>query len=386
MRILAIGLAAALAAGTGWGQAGGGAAGGAGTAGGFGRIGRGGSSMPGNTSVNQRPLFLSGKVALSDGSNLPEPVKIERICGASARLESYTDLKGRFSFEVGRSQDLPDASEDASNGNFGVPNRARDRSPFACDLRVSLPGFRSETISLSESRYMDSPDMGTIVLRRIANVEGLTISATSALAPKDAKKAFDKGMEAVNKKNAAEAQKDFEKAAELYPRFAAAWYELGLLNEGQNRFDDARKSYAQSVTADAKFIPPHERLAWIALRESKWQELADDSDTILKLDPIDYPDAYYLGGVAHLQLGNWDVAEKDAREAIARDTAHKNPRAPYVLALALAQKHDFDAAAPLLRTFLEQNPNASDAGTIRQQLAAIEEAARQKAASAQAKQ
>ena len=37
-------------------------------------------------------------------------------------------------------------------------------------------------------------------------------------------------MEASDKKNGVEAQKDLEKAVAIYPRYAAAWYELGLLN------------------------------------------------------------------------------------------------------------------------------------------------------------
>lgn len=377
MRIFTIGLAAMAVSVAAWGQVGS-----AGSMGGFGRM----SPTPGaNTSPTQRSIFISGKVALSDGTAFPEPARIERVCGVASRVEAYTDLKGRFSFEVGRTQEVPDASSDESAGLSAGSRRSRDRSPFVCDLRVSMPGYRSETVSLADKQYMDNPDLGTITLHRIANVEGLTVSATSALAPKDAKKAFEKGNEAINKKNFTEAQKNFEKAAELYPRYAAAWYELGRLSEGQNNFDEARKNYGQAVTADSKFIPPHERLAWIDLRDSKWQELAEGADNIVRLDPVDYPDAYYLGGVANLQLGNLDVAEKDAREAMNRDTGHKNPRAPYLLALILAQKHDYDAAAPLLRTFLEQNPAASDAATVRQQLAAVEEAARKKASAEPAK-
>jgi hypothetical protein len=48
-----------------------------------------------------------------------------------------------------------------------------------------------------------------------------------------------------------------------------------------------------------------------------------------------------------------------------------------VLALILAQKHDYAAAGPLLHAFLEQNPDLPDAPNIRLQLASIEEAARQ---------
>lgn len=377
MRTLAIGLAACLAIGTASGQIGGSLGGGLGNSG---RMGGGNnpnsSTLGSNGALTQRPLFVSGKVALSDGAALPEPVKIERSCAASTRVETHTDLKGRFNFELGRPQELADASDQTAGG---ASRTARSRSSMDCELRFSLPGFRMETVSLAEDRYLDNPDLGTIILRRIANVEGLTVSATASLAPKDAKKAYEKGLEANGKKNAAEAQKDFEKAVEIYPRFAAAWFELGRLNEQKNQFDDARKSYAQAVVADAKYIPPHERLAWIALKDAKWPELAEHSDAILRLDPIDYPDAYYLSGVGNFQLKNYDVAEKSAREAMTRDKTHMNPRAPYLLGLILAQKHDFVASAPLLRAFLEQNPDAPDAANIRQQLASIEQAAEEAA-------
>ncbi len=383
MRILAIGLVATLAAVPGWAQIGGSLGGG--TSGGFG--GRGGSLGNGTntptlgepSSTGQRNVYVSGKVVLSDGAALPQPVKIDRACGGVVRVEGYTDLKGRFSFEVGRGDELPDVSSQTQTvgGPLGVPTRSRgDRGLLDCDLRFTLPGFRTEMLSLANSRYLDNPDVGTIILRRIANVDGLTVSATSSLAPKDARKAFEKGQEAANKKNPAEAQKEFEKAVSLYPRYAAAWFELGRLNEQKEQFDDARTAYGQAVAADAKYIPPYERLAWIALRESKWQEIAGDTETILRLDPIDYPDAYYLSGVANLQLGNLDLAEKSAREALERDPTHKNGRAPYVLGLILAQKHDYAGAAPLLRAFLEKNPEVSDAPVIRQQLAAIEDAAK----------
>ena len=375
MRYLAIGLW--LAAGIAWGQFGGGRGAG-GSAGNAGRIGSTGNFPSLGDSPASRTIFVSGKVALSDDAPLPEAVKIDRLCSGTTRSVAHTDLKGRFSFELFRSTEIADASSEASDslGNIADRRMGRNQSLLGCELRFSLPGFRTESVSLAEERSLENPDLGTIILHRIANVEGLTVSATAALAPKDAKKLYEKGVEALTKKNSAEARKNFEKAVEIYPRYAVAWYELGILNEQRNQFDDARKSYSQAIAADAKYIPPHERLAWIALRESKWAEVAEHSDAVLRLDPIDYPDSYYLSAVGNFQLGNLDAAEKSAREAVERDKGHKNPRASYVLALTLAQKGNFRDAAPLLRSFLEQNPDVPDAVAVRQQLASVEEAAK----------
>ena len=390
MRALAMGFVTCLVAGHAWGQIGsspGNTSGGpgrantptnTGTTGGLGSVGSLGSSGMGSMGgVGDRPIYISGKVTLSDGAALPEPVKIERICGGATRVATHTDMKGRFSFDLTRSTEIGDASDQIASGTLRTNRMSRDRMTMDCELRFSLPGFRMENVPVGSDRFLDNPDLGTVILHRIANVEGLTVSATASLAPKEAKKAYEKGMDAVAKKKPAEAQKYFAQAVELYPRYAAAWFALGRLNEEQNKFEEAQKPYGQAILADAKFIPPHERLAWIALRDTNWQEVAGQSDTILSLDPIDYPDAYYLSGVGNFQLGKLDVAEKNAREAMTRDTAHRNPRAPYLLGLILAQKRDFAAAASSIRAFLEQNPNEPDVSAIRQQLAAIEQAAEQ---------
>lgn len=335
----------------------------------------------------QRPVFLSGKVALSDGTVPPEPVKIERVCNGSPKLEGYTDRKGHFSFEVGRNMEIPDASTGRDRGtdqlnslpgsaSDGARGMGIDRRLFGCDIRAVLPGYRSNPITLSAVHYMDNPDLGTIILHRLGNSEGLTISATSSLAPKDARKAFEKGLEAAGKGKTDEAKTNFEKATAVYPRYAAAWFELGKLNEQSAQLDAARKNYEQALEADSKYVQPYERLSLIALKAEDWQGLAGLSDKLLSLDPLNFPSAYYMNGVANMQLQHYDVAEKNMREAIRMDSANKNPRSQYVLGLVLAQKHDFVASAESLRAFLAASPQAPDAEIIRKQLSEVEESAR----------
>jgi len=347
------------------------------------------TTPPGSNVPEQRPIFISGKVALSDGTAPSEQVKIERVCNGSPRLEARTDRKGRFSFQLGQNLEFQDASangQDGFGGGFGVPRgpafgsnaSLRDNNLFGCELRATLPGYRSDPVSLANIHYLDNPDLGTIILHPIAHVEGMTVSATTALAPKDARKAYEKGLEAAAKKNPDEAQKDFEKAVAVYPKYAAAWFALGQINEQRDHGEEARKAYDQSIAADSKFVPPYERLSYMALKESKWQELADTTDHMLQLNPYDYPSGYYLSSVANLQLQHLDVAEKNAREAIRLDPLKKNARVHYVLGLILAQKREFTASAESLQTFLNADPNAPDADIVRKQLEKVEAAAKEK--------
>jgi superkiller protein 3 len=219
---------------------------------------------------------------------------------------------------------------------------------------------------------MDNPDVGTIVLRRLGNVEGLTISATTALAPKDARKAFEKGRESAKKGKLEDAQKNFAKAVEVYPKYASAWFELGRLHEQGNRIEDARKAYAEALAADSKFVSPYLQLAGLSARENKWQEVLDTTDRVIRLNPVDFPFAFFYNAIANLQLQKLDAAEKSAREALKLDERHRIPKIEHVLGIVLAQKNQLKEASEHLEAYLKFAPQASDADMVRKQLAEVD--------------
>jgi tetratricopeptide (TPR) repeat protein len=282
--------------------------------------------------------------------------------------------------DASSSSAMPDfLGGNSRRSNGAIPASGIERSLFGCDLRAELAGYRSDVITLANRHYMDNPNVGTIILHRLGKDEGQTISVNSAQAPKDARKAYEKGMEAISKKNPDEAQKNFEKAVEVYPKYSAAWFALGRLQEQRDRAEEAGKAYRQAIAAEPKLIPPYERLSWLALNASKWQELADWTDQLLRLNPLATAETYYFSSVAQFQLQHYDIAEKNAREAIRLDSANRIARTHYVLGLALAQKQNFTASAESLRHYLDVSPNIQDAELIRKQLSQVEEAAKEEA-------
>jgi len=341
------------------------------------------NSMPG-TSFPTRPLFLSGKVVMEDGTPPPDPVAIQIVCRMTPRTVAYTDRKGNFSVDLNdRSNDIfSDASE--SSRGFSAPTRGGGQERSICPgdpsltsatLQVELAGFSSDVINLGTRHALDNPDIGTLLLRRRGNVEGLTISATSALAPKDAQKALEKGRADAAKQKWPDAEKEFQKAVTIYPKYAAAWLELGNVQRQQKDAEGARKSYAQALAADSKFVSPYLQLASMAAGEQKWQEVVDDTDRLLHLNPVDFPQAWAINATAYYYLGKKDEAEKSAREGISHDPAHRYPRMNYLLGVLLSQKQEFAAAAENIREYLKYAPNAPDADQIRKQLAEVEKAA-----------
>lgn len=338
----------------------------------------------------QRPIFLQGKVMTDNGTPPPETAVIELVCGGNVRPQGYTDSKGRFSFQLGQNQNLmADASYGAGNDIMTSPGSGGSRSSssyptapgtrnyserdlMGCELRANLPGYRGEPVNLAGRRVLDNPDLGTIILRKLGNVEGFTYSLTAASAPKDAKKAFEKGVEAGKKNKFPEAETQLLKAVELYPKYATAWNELGRVQEAENKTEDAVKSYQQAIQADNRFISPYMQMAQLAYRDKKWTEVLEYTDRVIKLDPYSYPGAYFLNSVANLQEHKLEAAEKSARETIKLDTEHRFVKIGHVLGVILAQKQDYPAALAEMKGYLAMRPDGPDAEVVRKQVADLE--------------
>ena len=328
-----------------------------------------------------------------DGGEPPESVTIERLCSAnSVRAEGYTDSKGRFSFNLGQNTGVfADASTSifdqrgqgdalssamSSNNSGAAPGMSsmnQDSAYWDCELRARLPGYRSETISLAGRRMMDNPDVGVIMLYPIAGIQGLTASATSGQAPKDARKAFEKGLNAVKKNKPDQAEQEFRKAVQVYPKYAEAWYELGKALEKTEHYPEAREVYARALAADSKYVYPYQQLYQLALREQNWKDLVDKTDQLLHLDPYEFPVAYYFNALGHLELKEYDAAEKSAHQAVEADRKQANPKTHYLLGAILVQKQNWTGAAASLRAYLKAAPNAADKAQVEKTLGQLDQ-------------
>ena len=229
-------------------------------------------------------------------------------------------------------------------------------------------------MQLSNRNPLDNPDVGTIILKRLGNREGNIFSVTNALAPKDAKKALEKSRELAKKGKLDDAQKELTKAVELYPKYSSAWYEMGRILEEKGNKEEARKSYEQSIAADPKYVQPYPKLMMLAVGEQKWEEAANISAQLLKLNPFDYPQGYYYNAIANFQIKKFDEAEKSAKVLYEQDPKRFS-RAGYIWGLVLARKDDFPTASLRLKKYLEDTPNAPDQDLVKKQLAEIDKMA-----------
>jgi len=324
----------------------------------------------------ERPVFLSGKVVLADGGAITEPAAILTICGSRKRIETYTDSHGSFSFELKKKSNTMAAQtadmSSLSDENFTKANSAMQWKE--CDVQASLPGFVSESVPLIRSLpILESTDIGRITLRSVNNAQGSVLSATSAAAPGNAKKALEKGLEQVKKNKLAEAQKSMEKAVEIYPQYAVAWTELGRLQYMSHDDTSAQHSFERALAADSKYAKPYLGLAQLSVDKQQWQSVVDITDKLLALNSVDFPAAWFLNSAAYYNLNNLDAAEKSAVNGVKTDPDHHYPRLEHLLGGILLGKRDYQQAAEHLRTFVRLSTQPNEVAEAQKQLQQAEQ-------------
>jgi len=338
-------------------------------------------------------MFLQGRVATNDGTPVPNNVMVERVCNNRVRQEVYASPHGDFSMQLGsRVDSFLDASGDrtsqygvaSKDSVMGIPRRELTN----CELRASASGFHPRVISLLElDTFGSSVDVGVIVVQRGTKIEGMTLSATPYKAPKDARKAYEKGLQAERNGELADARKYFETAVEIYPSFANAWFQLGTVLQNENQKDAARKAYTQATTLDTRFLPPYLSLASMAYQTGNWTEVLNltghilDLDPlnraavtsyVLDLDPLNYADAYFYNAVANYKLNKIEDAEKSGLKAEHLDLRTHFPQVHLLLAEIFARKNNYALAIEEIQIYLALAPHAKNAEQVREQLARLE--------------
>ncbi|MGI9101083.1 MAG: tetratricopeptide repeat protein [Terriglobales bacterium] len=333
---------------------------------------------PGLSEPKSRGLYISGRVLFEDQTVPPAGVYIERVCNTRARREGRTDTKGNFSFQLGLSTDT---SQDATFGTASLAPGATEAEATAsatartlrnCELRAVLPGYRSDIIFLANRMVLDEPNVGTIYLHKLGHIEGTTVSATSAAAPKEAKKALEQARKELANRKPDKAAEECRQALQQYPKYADAMQQLGEIYAQQNRKAEAQKLFEDAIAADAKFVPPYFSLAVLAAGAQDWTRVASLTDQLLALNAYEYPAAYQYNAVAHFKLGELDKAEQSARAGRKLDTQHRIPDLDLVLASVLLKKNDTQGAAEQLKSYLKYVPTGPEAERVRKQLAQIE--------------
>ncbi len=168
---------------------------------------------------------LTGNVTVSGGATPWDPITVKVMCDGKEKYTTTTDGKGFFAINSVDDRGPNTVKADAEASGMAV-----------CGMQCAggVAGFNSSSVPIGSRGATDSTNIGTDRLTREENSGGSAVSSTTANAPKDATKAFEKARSAWLENKPGNATKELQKAVQVYPQFAEAWYRVGT-TAGRNQ-------------------------------------------------------------------------------------------------------------------------------------------------------
>src|SRR5690348_14142136 len=145
---------------------------------------------------------LTGNVAVTSGSVPWDPITVTVVCDGKEKYTTNTDGKGFFAIN---------SVDDRGPNTVKSEPKPAGWQYVGCNVQAVLPGFNSSTVPIANRGVTDSTNIGTIKLTREENSGGSAVSGTTANAPKDATKAFEKARAAWLENKPSNALKELQK-------------------------------------------------------------------------------------------------------------------------------------------------------------------------------
>ena len=255
----------------------------------------------------------------------------------------------------------------------GLGNRTSETALWGCELRASYPGYRSDSVSLDGRRSLDDPNVGTIILHRLANVQGRP-SASPRLKRREPPKR-------ISKRPCKRAQRQSRRTPKTFAGRDQRVSESTLLRGSLSASATGPKQALRRLQIlyrggrrGPKIREPLRSACSARRLEGKWEDAANYSKQAIDLNPVEFPSSFWYNTLANYNLNKPADASKSAQALLKLDTVHRYPEANRILAeIALSDK-DFARAASYLRAYLTLVLNAKDADALKQQLLKIDEA------------
>src|SRR4051812_12505302 len=218
-------------------------------------------------------------------------------------------------------------------------------TPGVYRIRTGAADMEAFTSDLFELRQGDFSTSQTVALRQKNTAQGIgvggTVSAAELKIPGKARKEFDKAAQAVDKGDLPEAKKHFQKAIDIYPEYARAYNDLGVVFMRSGERERGRQSFEKAIALDNKYSeallnlakvrvaeknttvaeelllravansPANPEmltvLANVQLMENKYAEAAANASKVHGIGDAQYPIAHWIAGRAY------EVQHKDAQ-------------------------------------------------------------------------
>ena len=299
-----------------------------------------GTCLPQQRLGRPNPVRLRIMVTYADGQTRVRDATVElqdAVGGASAMDQRVTDQNGQVEFNT-------------LTGTHRIRITGADILAYEGEFDI-IPG---------ESDHRENIRVRRKAGDQASSPEGQgTIPAVRLKIPDNARKEFEKGSKAMEKREWQESRKYFRAAIDLYPDYDLAYNGLGVACSQLNDKPAARQAFVKAVELNDKFAGAQRNLARIMLSERNYEQAASLLNQSLNVEPTD---AWALTNAAYaeLQLKRFKEAAEHALRV--HGLPHEGlANAHVIAAYALEELGRQPEAAAQWKLYLKEDPKGPNA-------------------------
>jgi tetratricopeptide (TPR) repeat protein len=183
--------------------------------------------------------------------------------------------------------------------------------------------------------------------------------------PENAKKAYQRGIDALERRNQAEGIAEIKKATELFSQYYLAYERLGQEYIKLRNYTEAYNSANKAIEINSKGFENWYTAGYAAYYLKNYQEAIKILNKALTLKP-DSVNTLFVQGLSLRQIGRYEDAEKSLLKA-QKFAGILIPEICWQLALLYTNNlKKYNSAAENLEAFLKAKPNYEEADKVRE--------------------
>lgn len=199
-----------------------------------------------------------------------------------------------------------------------------------------------------------------------------TVATVDMSIPDNARREYEKAAEPINKGQWKKAKEFILKALAIYPKFAAAYNDLGVIYGRLGDRLHERQSLQQAVSLNDHFAPAYVNLGKMDIADRNFPGAENFLDKAASSDPKD-PTTLMLLADVELLNQHYDEAITNCHKVHAMPHGSQT-LVHYIAARALEHENRLAEAITELRTFLVEEPSGVRADAVRGELGKLQAA------------
>jgi len=312
---------------------------------------QGGANNPnpaGTLSTQPAARFsIRGKIYMPSGNPPAERLRVKlEMIGRGTVQEIFSDSIGSFEF-----RDLP-----GGNYTIVVPSDGRDFETTSEMVEVygRIPRSFNANIFLRAKEIQPN-------VRPAGN--SVSVGELKQNIPKQAKKAYEKGLKSSEKGKIEEAIAHYKQAIELFPEYFQALNDLGAAYLKLNEFKKAVTTLRQAIEVNQHIAFPYVNLGIALVHQKQYLEAIEPLTEATRIDGS-LPLPHFFLGIALYETFAPLRAEQELRKAYTLG-GKGMALAQVYLANIYIRERQYPKAIEALETYLRDKPDAKNAGEIR---------------------